>query len=495
MEILTTIMLVVYGCAILFILLHSLGLASLYYQYRKHKWSDIGLNEKPEIADQELPLVTVQLPVYNEKYVVGRLIDVVADFDYPKDRFDIQILDDSTDETSDIIAAKVKELTDRGYQVSHVQRDNREGYKAGALKFATEFAAGDLIAIFDADFIPQRDFLKRTVPFFANEKLALVQSRWTHLNADYSLLTRLLGFALDFHFSVEQVGRNSAGHLMNFNGTAGVWRKTAIADAGGWQSDTLTEDLDLSYRAQLRGWELNFKEEIAAPAELPVTMGAIKSQQFRWMKGGAENARKNLQRVFLSDLSPGTKYHATVHLLGCLLPVCISYIVFSSALMLFYFGDQFSSTGYSRLTSILPVVSIFYIFSYWTAYSRDHVGSKLSLFVRCIGTFVGFAAVFMSLSLILARASLEGIAGIKSPFVRTPKLNIVRNSDKWFDKLDYASFALSPMIVLEALGTCILLATTVFALTLSNYSVMLFFALPTTGFLILMYYNISHRTV
>lgn len=481
-----------FGCAILFMVLHSFGLAYLSYQYRKHVSKASTEADLPVYANDDLPTVTVQLPIFNEKYVIGRLIDVVAEFDYPMDKFEIQILDDSTDETSDIVARKVQELSKQGFQISHVQRPERVGFKAGALKYATEFATGDLIAIFDADFIPQPDFLKRTVVLFKSEKLAMVQTRWSHLNERYSILTRILGLALDFHFSVEQAGRNASCHLINFNGTAGVWRKAAIADAGGWQSDTLTEDLDLSYRAQLRGWEAVFREEIIAPAELPATIDAIKSQQFRWMKGGAENARKNLQRVFSSNFSIGTKYTAAVHLLGCLAPVSICYLMFSSAIMLFYYGDQLQETAYGILSIPLTVISLLYVTSYWTSFFHRHEGNKVVLMLKYLGSFLGFASLFMALSIHLTRASFEGMVRIKSPFVRTPKLNIVKNSDGWLDKLDYATFTLSPTIFIEAVAACVMLASTIFAFHLSMYLMMPTFALPAVGFMTLTFYNFYH---
>jgi cellulose synthase/poly-beta-1,6-N-acetylglucosamine synthase-like glycosyltransferase len=487
-----TILLALFGCAVSFILLHSLGMAYLSYQYRKHKPSVPEASDLPKLDDQMLPNVTVQLPIFNEKYVIERLIDVVAGFDYPQDKFEIQILDDSTDDTSQIVANKVKEIAYKGFQISHVQRNSRDGFKAGALKYGTEQATGELIAIFDADFIPASDFLRKTVPYFADEKLGLVQTRWSHLNANYSLLTRAIGFALDFHFSVEQVGRNMSGHLINFNGTAGIWRKSAILDAGGWESDTLTEDLDLSYRAQLRDWKLKFREEIISPAELPVTIGAIKTQQFRWMKGGAENARKNLQRVFSSRLSLGTKLTATVHLLSSLITVSICYMIFSSAILLFMYGDRLSDTIYYSLSAPLPVISLLYLYSYWVAFSERHDGPKLTLGLQYIGTFLSFAALFMSLTPHLSRASLEGVLRIKSPFVRTPKLNITKNSDKWLEKLDYAGTELNLSVLIEILAACILLAAMAFAFSLANYSLMLFFALPASGFIALTFYNFHH---
>jgi len=252
--------------------------------------------EKPK-ALIDFPIVTIQLPVFNEKYVVDRLIKTVVQMDYPKDKLEIQILDDSTDETSEIIAKRVQEYAKLGFLITHVQRTNRVGFKAGALAEGLTRVKGEFIAIFDADFIPDKDFLKKTLPHFSDLKVGVVQTRWEHLNRNSSLLTKLQAFALDAHFSVEQTGRNSHHHFINFNGTAGIWRRETIVEAGGWENDTLTEDLDLSYRAQMIGWRFVYLEDVHSPAELPIAISALKNQQFRWVKGGAENVVKNGKRL------------------------------------------------------------------------------------------------------------------------------------------------------------------------------------------------------
>ncbi|MEY4048809.1 MAG: hypothetical protein RL284_2360, partial [Bacteroidota bacterium] len=233
-------------------------------------------NEVDDIlpADYVWPMVTVQLPLYNEQYVVERLIDTIAAFDYPKDRFEIHILDDSTDETLDIVKRKVEEYKAKGFQIEQILRTVRQGYKAGALKDGTVFAKGEFLAIFDADFMPKPEFLKKTVPFFQDPKVGVVQTRWEHINQNYSLITKLQALQLNVHFTVEQVGRMQGDYFLQFNGTAGVWRKSTIEDAGGWEADTLTEDLDLSIRAQMKGWKIKFLEGIGSPAELPAEMNA-----------------------------------------------------------------------------------------------------------------------------------------------------------------------------------------------------------------------------
>ncbi len=255
MEKVYLIMIAVYGVFMLFIFLYSLMQANLVVNYWLSKRKKVDL--MPEMAVDELPLVTVQLPVFNEKYVVERLIDCVIQFDYPIHKLEIQVLDDSTDETVQILAKKIELIRQKGFDIEHITRTNRKGYKAGALAEATPKAKGEYIAIFDADFLPKKSFLQDTIPFFKDPKIGVVQTKWEHLNKGYSVLTSLQAFGLDAHFTVEQGGRNAANHFINFNGTAGVWRKTCIQDAGGWESDTLTEDLDLSYRAQLRGGSLN----------------------------------------------------------------------------------------------------------------------------------------------------------------------------------------------------------------------------------------------
>jgi cellulose synthase/poly-beta-1,6-N-acetylglucosamine synthase-like glycosyltransferase len=280
LDVVVNIVVVLYVLAILFVLFHSLFDAHLIYHYlRSHR----KLN-KAVYQHEILPFVTVQLPVYNEMNVVERLLDAVAAIDYPADKFEIQVLDDSTDETSVLMAQKIAVLQQRNIAVTHIQRQNREGFKAGALKHGLTMAKGEYIAVFDADFLPSSDFLKQTIPFFADPCIGMVQTKWGHINKDTSLLAKLQAIALDGHFSVEQQGRNAGGFFINFNGTAGVWRKQTILDAGNWQADTLTEDLDLSYRAQMKGWQFKYLEDVVTPAELPPLVSALKSQQFRWTK-------------------------------------------------------------------------------------------------------------------------------------------------------------------------------------------------------------------
>src|SRR3954465_15968831 len=261
-----------------------------------------------------MPRVTIQLPIYNEMYVADRLIDAVCEMDYPRELLEIQVLDDSIDETTDIAELAVRRHAARGFDISYVHRVDRRGYKAGALEAGLRLAKANFIAIFDADFIPPRDFLIKTLPHFADGKVGMVQARWGHINQDYSLLTKIQAILLDGHFVLEHGGRNRGGRFFNFNGTAGVWRRTAIESAGGWQHDTLTEDLDLSYRAQLAGWHFVFVPGLVAPAEVPVEMNAFKSQQHRWAKGSIQTCRKLLPRILQSNLPLRVTAEAFFHL-------------------------------------------------------------------------------------------------------------------------------------------------------------------------------------
>ena len=318
------------------------------------------------------PLVTIQLPVYNEKYVVERLIDAVSKLDYPKNKLEIQVLDDSTDETSEIILKKVEALSDSGLHIKFIHREHRTGYKAGALEHGLRLANGEFIAIFDADFIPEADFLKKTIAYFSDPSIGVVQTRWAHINRDYSLLTQLQAFGLDAHFSIEQSARNVAGSFINFNGTCGLWRKQCIEDAGGWSHDTLTEDLDLSYRAQLKGWKFKYLEDVSTPGELPVIMQAVKSQQFRWNKGGAETARKIFGSVLRSNASFRVKVHAFFHLFNSSVFVGVLVAALVSVPMLYV---KSSHPGITWLFD-LGVIFLFGFFSislfYWVATKQFH---------------------------------------------------------------------------------------------------------------------------
>jgi cellulose synthase/poly-beta-1,6-N-acetylglucosamine synthase-like glycosyltransferase len=306
---------------------HRYLMIYLYYKYRKQ-------TPKPAGHFATLPKVTVQLPLYNEMYVAERLLDAVVALDYPKDKLEVQVLDDSTDETTEIVAHKAAELRQQGFDVSHVHRSNRHGYKAGALEHGLQTATGEFIAIFDADFVPQPDLLQTTIQYFTDPNIGMIQTRWGHLNEHYSMLTRLQSMFLDGHFLIEQTARARSGRFFNFNGTAGIWRRTCIISSGGWQHDTLAEDLDLSYRAQIKGWQFLFLPNIVTPAELPVEMNAFKSQQHRWAKGSVQAGKKMLPVLWRTKLPLKIKIEGTVHLtsnIGHLMLLILCLLFHSSA--------------------------------------------------------------------------------------------------------------------------------------------------------------------
>ncbi|HSK11036.1 MAG TPA: cellulose synthase family protein, partial [Vicinamibacterales bacterium] len=309
----------------------------LVYLYMKHKGEGVAT----PVAPAEWPAVTVQLPVYNEMYVVDRLIQAVCRMDYPRDRLEIQVLDDSTDETQEIARLAVQRHAAQGFDIKYLHRDDRTGFKAGALDAGLKVARGSFVAIFDADFVPQPDFLRRTLPHFAEPRVAMVQARWTHLNSDYSLLTKVQSILLDAHFVLEHGGRNRSGRFFNFNGTAGIWRREAIAAGGGWQHDTLTEDLDLSYRTQLEGWQFVFLPDVEAPAEVPVEMNGFKSQQHRWAKGSIQTCLKLLPRILQAPLPFSVKAEAFFHLtanFNYLLMIVLSVLIFPSMIIRYNMG-------------------------------------------------------------------------------------------------------------------------------------------------------------
>lgn len=429
-----------YAILLGFILLYSFVQLSMLISY----WRKSVVHKVVYSEMFSFPVVTVQLPIYNEKYVIERLINKVCELDYPKDKIQIQVLDDSTDDTKEIVAAIVAEKRREGYWIEQVIRPERVGYKAGALKYGLQFAKGELIAIFDADFMPGADFLQLVLPHFQDGGVGMVQTRWGHLNKDYSLLTKLQAFGLDAHFSVEQVGRNEAGHFINFNGTAGVWRAACIIDAGSWESDTLTEDLDLSYRAQIKGWKFKYLQEVETPAELPINIYPLKSQQFRWTKGAAECFRKNLYRVWKSDLKFTTKLHAFFHLSNSFLFIAILFSAMLSVPLLYIKissdeYDLFYKLGSVFLISFIVLVMVYYTSFRYCNENRKNFGLYFPLFL----------SVSMGLSLHNSIAVFEGYFGKKSPFIRTPKFNSVGKNVSKEGLAHYVKSALSPLIIAE----------------------------------------------
>jgi cellulose synthase/poly-beta-1,6-N-acetylglucosamine synthase-like glycosyltransferase len=435
------IVLGMYGICLLLVFFYSILQLSLSIAYVKNKRKKIK-EQQPIYDPATTPKVTIQLPMYNELYVAERIIETIAKFEYPADKLQIQVLDDSTDETKDVIAKKVAEVAARGINIQHIHRVDRTGYKAGALDAAMDRVEGDFIAIFDADFIPDPDFLQKTMPYFQDSKIGVVQTRWGHINKTYSLLTELQAFGLNGHFAIEQAGRNSSGHFINFNGTGGIWRKDCIEDAGGWEHDTLTEDLDLSYRAQIKGWKFKYLEDVIAPAELPITMSALKSQQHRWMKGGAEcfiKMRKTLltaKNVKLMD-----RIHGLSHLFNSSVFIFI-FIISLLSLVVLHIKDSFSDLNYVlQYMGFFVISTVLLMYYYWNAY-RDKTDNKIGTFFRFIGRFFQFLTIMMGLSLSNTVAVIEGYLGIKSSFVRTPKFNVSIKSEFKGNKYDKKSLSI-----------------------------------------------------
>nr|WP_299032534.1 glycosyltransferase [uncultured Tenacibaculum sp.] len=420
-----------YTISLVLILLYALAQFNLLINYLKAKKKQDNSPKFDFSNPSEIPYVTIQLPVFNELYVMERLLNNIAKLEYPREKLEIQVLDDSTDESVENTAKQIAELQKTGLDIKHIRRENRQGFKAGALKEGLKTAKGEFIAIFDADFLPKENWLLETVPYFKNPKIGVVQTRWGHINRNYSTLTKIQAFALDAHFTLEQVGRNSQGHFINFNGTAGIWRKECIYDAGNWEGDTLTEDLDLSYRAQLKNWKFKYLENVVTPAELPVVISAARSQQFRWNKGGAENFQKMLKRIFTSkNISLKTKIHGTLHLLNSSMFTCIFLVAILSIPMLYIKNEYAHLKIYFLVMSFFIISTLIFFICYWFMYKKTYGGGMLN-FIKYIGAFFAFFSVAMGFSLHNTIAVLEGHLGKKSEFVRTPKFNIKSLKDSW----------------------------------------------------------------
>ncbi len=476
----------VYVCCLLLIGVYcTIQFHLLFHYLRKNSIKE----ENPVLKEDEYPFVTIQLPIFNEYFVVNRLIDNIILMDYPKDRYEIQVLDDSTDETVEISRKKVEEYKAKGYNIELLTRTDRKGYKAGALKEAMPSAKGEFVAIFDADFLPNPDFLKKTIPFFADKDVAVVQTRWGHINQSYSLLTEVQAFQLNVHFSVEQKGRELGNYLLQFNGTAGVWRSEAIADAGGWEADTLTEDLDLSYRVQLKGWKIIFKEDEVSPAELPAEMMGLKSQQHRWMKGGAETAKKLLPKVWKSELSFGKKIHGSIHLLGSSVFLSIFLVgVFSVPLLFVAFPSFLSPNVLQYFMASTILIAIIY----FTANVQHNNKSTLKSIVKFIVLFPIFLSLSMGLSLHNSVAVIQGYLGRKSAFVRTPKFDIKGISNK-IRNSKYHKYSISKITIMEGFLALYFLGGVIAGLTMGNSSMLPFHIMLFFGYGAIFSYSVMHQ--
>jgi cellulose synthase/poly-beta-1,6-N-acetylglucosamine synthase-like glycosyltransferase len=423
-----------------------------------------------------IPVVTIQLPLYNEMYVADRLIEAVCGIDYPRESLEIQVLDDSVDETRSIAELAVRRFAAQGIDIKYYHRTDRTGYKAGALEAGLKCARGEFIGIFDADFIPTRDFLVRLMPHFGDSRIGMVQARWGHINQDYSLLTKIQSILLDGHFVLEHGSRHRSGRFFNFNGTAGVWRRAAIDDAGGWQHDTLTEDLDLSYRAQLRGWKFVFVSDLIAPAEVPVEMNAFKSQQHRWAKGSIQTCRKLLPRILCADLPLGVKAEAFFHLTANFnypLMCVLSVLMFPAMVIRYNMG------WYEMLLIDVPLffAATFSVCNFYMVCQREihrdwHTRIKYLPFLMSIG---------IGLSINNTRAVFEALLNKQSEFTRTPKYRIEGEADEWVGKKYRQSVAVQPLVEL-VLGLYFT-ATVFYALANQIYGTVPFLVLFQIGFL------------
>jgi cellulose synthase/poly-beta-1,6-N-acetylglucosamine synthase-like glycosyltransferase len=410
--------------------LYGFHRAQLLYLYWKHR------SHAPKAAAKfaELPRVTVQLPMFNEMYVAERLIESIAALDYPKDKLEIQVLDDSTDETVSIAKAKVEELVERGFDAVYIHRKDRTGFKAGALENGTKSAKSDYLLVFDADFVPTTSIIQDLVHHFSDPTVGMVQARWGHLNRDYSVLTRVQSMMLDGHFVVEHIARNRSGRFFNFNGTAGIWRKATIVDAGGWQHDTLTEDMDLSFRAQLKGWRFVYVPDAVAPAELPCEMMSFKGQQFRWAKGSAQTAKKLLPLVMRSDIPWKVKLEVLFHLTDN-----FAYL-FLLVLAFLQLPNMILRQEMDRPELLLLDVPLFALTSgsivlFYLTTHRALYGNLWEA-VRRLPLMM---ALGIGLSLNNARAVVEGLIGHESGFVRTAKHGVTLKTQSWTKKKYRAS--------------------------------------------------------
>jgi cellulose synthase/poly-beta-1,6-N-acetylglucosamine synthase-like glycosyltransferase len=450
--------------------LHRYHLTWVYLHHRKN-------TPKPVKDFENLPRVAVQLPIYNERYVVERLLEAVTRIDYPHDLLEIQLLDDSTDETRIVASRLVSEYARAGVPITYHHRDNRRGFKAGALEAGLAAATGEFIAIFDADFVPHADVLRRMLPYFTDSKVGMVQGRWTWINRGYSVLTEVEAIMLDGHFVIEHGGRNFSGRFFNFNGTAGMWRRSAIDEAGGWQHDTLTEDTDLSYRAQLKGWKFVYDPAIECPSELPVEVNAFKSQQARWAKGLTQTARKILPALWRSNQSLKVKLEGTFHLTASLaypLMVVFSLILLPAMIVRFYQG------WFQMLYIDLPLflASTCTVSSFYMVAQRE---LRPKTWKRCMKYLPFLMATGIGLSVMNAKVVLEGLLGVKSEFVRTPKYRVETSGASWERKKYSRKSGWVPFVELGLAGY--FLFTTAYSFSVGDYLVTPFLMLFFGGYL------------
>jgi cellulose synthase/poly-beta-1,6-N-acetylglucosamine synthase-like glycosyltransferase len=450
--------------------MHRYQLVYLYYKHRKNA------AKEPLKHFEQLPLVTVQLPIFNEQFVIDRLIEACCNLDYPRERLQIQVLDDSTDETKEVARNIVEQYQAAGHPIVYIHRTDRYGYKAGALDHGLKTATGEFVAIFDADFVPPREWLMQVIHHFAEPNVGMVQTRWTHLNRDYSFLTQVEAILLDGHFVLEHGGRSRANVFFNFNGTAGMWRKCTIAEAGGWQHDTLTEDTDLSYRAQLKGWHFKYLQDVECPAEVPIEMTAFKTQQARWAKGLIQTSKKILPKVFESDAPFHTKLEAWYHLTANIsypLMIVLSTLLMPAMVIRFYQGwFQMLLIDFPLFMASTFSISSFYLVSQKELFPHKWYRTFLYLpFLMSLG---------IGLTVTNTKAVFEALLGIQSSFKRTPKYRVEKRGEKSKAAKYRKRLGIVPWI--ELLIGCYFALTIWYAIANENYFTVPFLLLFVVGY-------------
>jgi cellulose synthase/poly-beta-1,6-N-acetylglucosamine synthase-like glycosyltransferase len=455
----------------------------LFLYFKNYKFAP--KQEIPRLEPDEYPSVTIQLPLYNELYVARRVIEAAAAVRYPRHLLRVQVLDDSTDGTTAVAREAVEELRAKGHNVEFIHRDNRDGFKAGALKEGLDQIDDELVAIFDADFVPPEDFLERTVPYFIDEKVGMVQTRWGYLNRDYSLLTRVQSILLDGHFMLEHTARSRSGRFFNFNGTGGMFRRRAILESGGWEGDTLTEDLDLSYRAQLHGWKFVFLPEVECPSELPVDIFGFKNQQHRWTKGSIQVGRKLLPRIWKSDAPLKVKLEATFHLSANL-----SYLLLVLLSMLMPLSVVFRSHALARGSlvweSVIFGLTTASIFVFYVVAQRE-LYPDWKWRARDIPVIF---ALGIGMCINNAWAVAEALLRHDTPFVRTAKYRIESFSDRWKGKI-YRSVR-KPSFFLELLLSVYMVIGFAVILLTHNWAAIPYVALFVAGYLYVFGLSVLH---
>ena len=462
-----------YFAVMILLALYGVHRYTLCYQYYKHRGN---YNPDPPRHFDELPRVTVQLPIFNEQFVVDRLIEAICAMEYPRERLEIQVLDDSTDETQQVAAELVARYAAQGHPIAYLHRTNRHGYKAGALDAGLKVAQGEFVAIFDADFVPAPDWLMKVIHHFAEPEIGMVQTRWTHLNRDYSMLTQIEAILLDGHFVLEHGARVRTGEFFNFNGTAGMWRIQAIVDGGGWQHDTLTEDTDLSYRSQMAGWKFKYLPEVECPSELPIEMTAFKTQQARWAKGLIQTSIKVLPQVFRSNTSRRNKIEAVYHLTANLsypLMVVMSALLLPAMICRFYQGwFQMLLIDFPLFTASTFSIAVFYLASERVLYPKTWMKTFYYLpFLMALG---------IGLTVTNTKAVMEALFGIKSAFVRTPKFRVAKKGEKSQAAKYRKRLVLAPWI--ELFLGCYFFAAILYTFSNHNYFTAPFLILFVIGY-------------